>query len=146
MSKKLQTFGDRPAKYRCWLNPYDFTRASSCPRCEKPTYPRKFPLVIATEGTTAPIVLGLTCKYCSKCELIVAHKNIIESFLYQHFCQHQPEVIGNDFFIVATMELAYWNKVKDTPGPFAEFIPHMADIKEHLFYNCQPAGWYRNEE
>ena len=106
MSKKLQTFGDRPAKYRCWLNPYDFTRASSCPRCEKPTYPRKFPLVIATEGTTAPIVLGLTCKYCSKCELIVAHKDVIEGYLYQHFSQHQPEVIGNDFFIAATMELS----------------------------------------
>jgi hypothetical protein len=119
------------------LNPFTWTRCSKCPRCQKLTYPRKFPLVIAVEGTQAPIILGLTCKYCPKCELIIAHKDVIQPYLLHHFGESQPEVVGNDFFIVATLELAYWNQVKDNPGSLPDFLPQMADIKEHLVYECR---------
>lgn len=47
---------------------------------------------------------------------------------------------------MATMDLACWKTVKDNPGPISEFLPHMADIKEHLNYECRPAGWYKDDE
>ena len=73
-------FGECAPRYTFILNPHVDYRASKCPLCKKTTYERKFPLVILV-AETHPLVLGFTCKYCSRCELIIAHKDALETQL-----------------------------------------------------------------
>ena len=64
--------GRLPGRYSFLLNPYADTRLSKCPQCRRPTHSRKFPLVIHIEGW-GPFILGKTCRYGARCELIIAH-------------------------------------------------------------------------
>ncbi len=145
-SKKKEPFGGLPPRYRCYLNPYSDLRFTKCPRCDKGTYPRKFALVFLFEGGQTPVILGVTCKYCPTCETIIVHKDVVEPFLNQVFHETDPTILEKCYFIVGTVELAYWNKIKDQPPSSEELHAKLADIKEHLHYTYQPAGWYRNDE
>ena len=64
--------GKLPPRYLFILNPYTDARFSKCPRCERPTHLRKFALFILIDDW-GPLVLGKTCRYCTRCELIIAH-------------------------------------------------------------------------
>ena len=83
--------GQLPERYSFLLNPYTDTRLSKCPRCEKPTHPRKFALFIHIEQW-GPLTLGKTCRYCSTCELIIVHQDELEAQLAQTFSQLAPEM------------------------------------------------------
>ena len=73
-----RTIGKGRARYSFILNPYCDVRLSKCPRCDRPTHPRKFALLIHVD-TWGPLVLGKTGPYCSRCELIVAHQDELEA-------------------------------------------------------------------
>jgi hypothetical protein len=102
---------------------------------------RKFALFVHVDGTD-PVVLGKTCKYCSKCELIVAHQDELEELLARQFSVTNPGVIGNDYMVVGTVERSFWKAGMRTPPTMAETFEHMADIKAHLNVEYRPAGWY----
>src|SRR5262249_29715675 len=70
--------GKRPPQYSFILNPYSDVRLSKCPKCERPTHPRKFALVIHIQNW-GPLVLGKTCRYCTRCQLIIAHQDELEA-------------------------------------------------------------------
>jgi hypothetical protein len=48
--------------------------------------------VIRVEGGD-PIVLGRTCKYCSRCGLIIAHKHELKALLAAHYSAINPDVV-----------------------------------------------------
>ena len=85
------TVGKLPRRYTFMLNPFPEARLSSCPGCRKLTYPRKFPLFIHVDGW-GPITQGKTCKYCSKCELIMCDQAELEAQLAYSFERLKPEV------------------------------------------------------
>jgi hypothetical protein len=93
-------------RYAFILNPHAGTRLSKCPRCEKLTYPRKFAFFIHVDGW-GPMALGKTCKYCSRCELIMMHQDELEAELAHSFSQSAPEVIGNKYMVLGTIEKKY---------------------------------------
>lgn len=134
------TLGKNTPKYSFILNPYDEYRASKCPACQKLTYPRKFPLLIFVKDTN-PVALGLTCKYCSWCELIIAHKNKLEEELCIVFTRFDPESIGNEYFVAGTIDRKQW---KNNLGKFTEvnkFLEYATKFKALLNLQFSPGGW-----
>ena len=92
MTKKTQ-LGKLSPRHNFFLNPYSDARFSRCPQCEAKTGQKKVPLVIHVDPHY-PLILNYTCRYCAKCDLLIAHQNEIEGYLAQMFSQRAPEVIG----------------------------------------------------
>ncbi len=86
--------GQRVARYSFLLNPFSDIRLSKCPQCDRSIHPRKFPLVIHVENW-GPIVLGKTCRYCSRCELIMANQDELEAELATCAARLAPDAIGS---------------------------------------------------
>jgi len=100
---KSKNIGKLKPRYSLILNQYADFRASKCIKCDKPTFLRKFALLIHIDDGGL-ITLGKTCRYCAKCELIVVHQNELEDELVYKFEVLQPEIIGNNYFIIGTVE------------------------------------------
>ncbi|HEX2208026.1 MAG TPA: hypothetical protein VHG93_10125 [Longimicrobium sp.] len=82
-------------------------RWSRCPRCEKLTHYRKFPLLIHIDGVGL-LTLGKTCRYCTPCEFIIANQSELEEQLVIT-CEERgfPEQVGNPYTVFATVERAW---------------------------------------
>lgn len=137
--------GRLPPRYSFILNPYEGVRFSRCPKCERLTHLRKFVLLIWVEPSYA-IALGKTCRFCSPCDLIIAHKDKLESVLTAMFEESNPDVIGNDYFVIGTVERKAWREGMQQPKSMDELLGHVANFKEVLTVEYQPPGWYPAEE
>jgi hypothetical protein len=140
MPRKVR-FGQLPPRYRFALNAHADYRASRCPRCNGLTYPRKFPLLIFVHPDEFR-VMDKTCQYCSKCEFIIAHQDELEAELVAHFEQLQPELIGNDYLVVGTVERKVWHEGLNQPQNLVQVLPHTADFKKFVEIEYEPGGWY----
>ena len=129
MAKKQ--FGQLPPRYTFALNPYSDVRFSKCPKCSRATYLRKFPLLIHVDEFGS-FVLGKTCRYCPKCEIIIAHQDELEAVLTGMFSERKPEVIGNDYIVIGTVRKDQWRKRLDQEGTMEEIRPYTADIKKYV--------------
>jgi len=136
------SIGKLPQRYSFLLNPYTDARLSRCPKCGKATHLRKFALFIHIEQW-GPLALGKTCRYCSQCELIMAHKDELEAQLAQSFSQRAPEVIGNEYLVIGTVEKKAWEAGRSGPGQhLAEMLKHVAQFKDYYDLHYEPGGWY----
>jgi hypothetical protein len=137
-----QRIGKLPPRYGFMLNPFSEMRLSSCPKCDKLTYPRKFALLIHVEGW-GPFVFGKTCKYCSRCELIMAHQDELEWELANTFERLAPDVVGNEYFVVGSVERKTWKAglAGDAPQSLDEALQHTADFKRYHDLRYDPGGW-----
>lgn len=143
---KNTKIGKLPPRYSFILNPHEGTRLSACPRCEKLTYPRKFAFLIHVDAW-GPMALGKTCKYCSRCELIMMHQNELEAELTISFGRIAPEMIGNEYMVLGTIEKKVWQaRLKGEGSEFGEILKHAADFKKVYNLDYRPAGWYPADE
>ena len=143
---KPKNIGKLKPRYSLILNQYADFRASKCIKCDKQTFLRKFALLIHIDDSGL-IALGKTCRYCAKCELIVVHRNELEAELADKFQVLKPEIIGNDYFILGTVNKKFWqNEMREQSASFEELIKNTADIKKYLDFEYQPAGWYFDGE
>ena len=145
----LDRLGALPKRYKFILNPHVDLRLSTCPKCERLTYPRKFPLFIHIGGTAPGWfagVIGKTCKYCPKCEIIMAHQDELEPLIEAQRTVMAPDAANKEYLVVGTVELKFWKKSLTEPQTMAEMLKHTAQFKDHLTLNYRPAGWYRNDE
>lgn len=146
MAKPKKTrLGKLKPRYTFILNPYPNERISTCTNCRKPTHPRKFPLVIGVEDFGI-LTLGKTCRYCAKCEIITAHQHELEHELAYNFETRAPELIGNPYFVIGTMDKKQWQKSLTDPVAQKEAFDYMADFKEVLDLVIEPGGWYFDGE
>lgn len=142
----MNRFGKLKPRYSLILNQYSDFRASNCVKCEKPTFLRKFPLLIHIEGYEL-VTFGKTCRYCAKCELIVVHQDELEDELVYKFETLKPEIIGNDYFIIGTVDKNFWKKgLSGEPRTLEEILKHTADIRKYLNLEVESAGWYFDGE
>ena len=144
--KKLdrQKLGAKPPRYSFILNPHTNLRFSKCPQCQRQAFARKFPLVVVVQGDTG-YNQGLTCKYCASCELIMAHKQDLDTQV-NYYCEaYRPELLGNAYLVIGTIERSVWKKGIQTPSTVAESFEQIAPIKKYLELEYRPAGWYRDE-
>ncbi|GAB3376796.1 hypothetical protein [Azotobacter armeniacus] len=139
MAKKR--IGKLPPRYAFILNPYADERLSKCPRCQKPTYLRKFALFIHIDEW-GPMALGKTCRYCSQCELIIVHQDELEAQLAHSFSQIAPEVIGSAYLVLGTIDKKLWKEgLAGDGGQLGELLQHVADFKRVLKLAVEPGGW-----
>ena len=134
----MKRLGKQPARYTLFLNPYRDVRFSACPGCGAKTRQRKLPLVIHVDPMDL-IALNKTCRFCPACDLLIVHRDEIEALLAAHFSAHEPEVIGNDYLIIGTLDRSDWRKGCQVPLSLKEMIEHLHDFKESVRFEMQRA-------
>jgi hypothetical protein len=138
--------GKLPRRYSFILNPYPNERLSKCPKCHRPTHLRKFALLIHIDEWGL-MALGKTCRYCTRCELIIAHQDELEAELAYSFRKIAPRVIGNKYMVVGTVEKSIWQSGLTGSGiDIGEVLKHTADFKKVLDLEVEPGGWYPASE
>ena len=139
--KKKPQLGKLPRLYRFFLNPYQDVRFSSCPQCANKTRQRKLPLFIHV-SPKQPVMLNKTCRYCPNCDLLIAHQDEIEDILSRLFTTLNPELVGNDYLVIGTVERATWKRSMQSQLPNQVTIDALHDFKEVVSF--EPAwGWRR---
>src|SRR4029453_14659456 len=120
-------------------------RRKKRPPCQKRARLRKFALFIHIDEW-GPMALGKTCRYCSRCELIMAHQDELEAQLAHSFSQLAPEVRGNEYLVLGTVDKKVWKKgLAGGGGTLSEILEHVADFKRVLKLEVDPGGWYPAE-
>lgn len=138
--------GKLPRRYSFILNPYPNERLSKCPKCHRPTHLRKFALLIHIDEWGL-MALGKTCRYCTRCELIIAHQDELEAELAYSLGKIAPRVIGNKYMVVGTVEKSIWQSGLTGSGiDIGEVLKHTADFKKVLDLEVEPGGWYPASE
>lgn len=137
----MKGFGHLPPRYSFILNHYEHERLSSCPTCRKPMHDRKFALLVHIEDFGF-IILGKTCRYCTPCELIIVHQHELEAELAYKFETLAPKKIGNEYFVMGTVDKKIWQAgLKNPTGNLGDIRKHTADFKEVLELTIDPGGW-----
>jgi len=129
--------GKQPPRYDFFLNTYQDTRFTTCPRCGIKTRPRKFSLVIhVNPGHTT--ILEKICRFCYACGLLIVHQDQLEEQLATQFMTTNPEAIGNDYQVVGTLERAEWNRGKQELLSFEQVREYLHDFKEVIAFQRVP--------
>jgi hypothetical protein len=132
--------GKRPPQYSFILNPYRDVRLSKCPKCERPTHLRKFALVIHVQNW-GPLILGKTCRYCTRCQLIIAHQDELEAELVTCLTPRAPEAVGNEYLVIGTMDKKVWQQgLRGSGTTLNEILEQMADFKRVFDLHIE-GGW-----
>ena len=142
--KQNRHLGKLPPCYTLIKNPDSDYKASKCPLCQKQTFKRKFALMIFVKDTY-PLTQGLTCKYCAKCELIIADQEALETELCILFEKIDPSKVGHDYFIAGTMDKKAWKKNIGKETDFGDMLEYVSDFKTIRELHCQPGGWYKDD-
>jgi hypothetical protein len=133
--------GKLPPRYAFLLNPYTDVRLSKCPRCERLTHLRKFPLFIHVEGW-GPLVLGKTCRYCTSCELIMVHRDELEAELERGPAHVTPGGGDSRYLVLGTVDRKVWQKGLEGSGtPMEDMLAHTSDFKKQFELHVEPGGW-----
>ena len=141
--KTITQFGKQPPQYRFFLNPYQDVRFTSCPQCNSKMHQRKLPLVIHVDPMNL-LLLNKTCRYCPHCDLLIAHQDDVEHFLASFFTQQKPEVVGNDYLVLGTLDKAVWKRGTQQPLTLQEMLEALHDFKEVVTFKLT-GGWVRDE-
>ena len=135
--------GELPPRYSFLLNQHPDERLSKCPECHRPTHLRKFALLLHVDGWGL-MALGKTCRYCTRCELIIAHQDELEAELANQFSSVAPEVISNNYIALGTVDKRIWQRGLQGSGSLLEeTLKHTAGFKQHLKLKVEPGGWYQ---
>ena len=138
-----QRLGKLPSRYSFALNAHQDERFTRCPLCEQKTRLRKFVLFVYVENA-APMALGKTCRFCTQCELIIAHQDELEHELVVALETRAPEVIGNDYAVLGTVDRKLWRKGLKEDAPIAgDAFDYVADFDKEYDLHVEPGGWGR---
>ena len=131
-----------PKAYNFIINPYPDVRLSKCPFCDGKTGQRKRPLVVHIDPQQL-ISLNYTCRFCKKCDLLMAHKDEIEHLLTTLFQQHNPTLIGNEYLIMGTIERKIWQASMKLPMMPQEMLSYLQVFKEvYTELRMLQQGWF----
>ena len=136
---QLDGINSERRRHYFFLNPYEDTAFTKCPKCEDKTKIRKFPLVIHID----PQQLLLLNK---KCDLIIAKKSELQSLMVASFEESKPEIIGNNYLVMGVAERKDWLEAKKGKMPQSETIERMLVFKDVLNFEPVRAGWYHEDE
>lgn len=129
------------ARHYFFLNPYDDTAFTRCPKCEEKTKIRKYCLLIHIEPKHL-FSLNKSCRYCPKCDLIIVRQADLERLLTAICEQHAPDIIGNEYFVFGTMDRKDWKDAQTGQISQQEGIKRTYLFKDVWKFEVSPAGWY----
>ena len=128
-----------PPWHYFFLNPYQDCAFTKCPKCNKKTKVRKYPLVIHIEPAQI-LNLNKTCKYCTECDLVIVKQADIEAQIAACFEMERPSIIGDDYLVIGTLDRPDWKESRgnsDTSNVLAKVHP----FKDMLHFEPLPS-WY----
>lgn len=128
---KPRPLGKQPPRYRFLLNPFRNRRFATCPNCERRTLLRKVPLVIHVDPRN-PVALHKSCRYCPPCDLLIAHQDEVEQELAAIFARRAPELVGNSYLALGTLDRDVWRRGVDKPLAVQEMLEQLHDFIEVL--------------
>jgi hypothetical protein len=141
MAVARERLGKPPARYSFLLNPYRDVRLSKCPQCGRPTHPRKFVLLIHAEGAS-PLALGKTCRYCTPCELIIAHEDELDAELAHGLARRAPDAVGREYLVLGTVDRKAWQRgLAGGSQPLKEALQHVREFEQVLRLEVDRGGW-----
>jgi hypothetical protein len=76
--------------------------------------------------------------------LLIAHQDDVEHFLASFFMEQKPEVIGNDYLVIGTLDRAVWKRGTQQPLNLQETLEALHDFKEVITFKVT-GGWMRDE-
>lgn len=130
--------GRLPQRYAFFLNPYrDVRFSTSCPGCSGKIRVRKLPLAIHVKDW-GMFILNKTCRYCPDCELLIAHQDDLDAMLTAFFDQQSPDVIGNDYLVIGTVERRVWRRGTKEALSTDELRDALRDFKRHCHFEPAP--------
>ena len=107
-SKKYESqIKTKESHHYFFLNPYEDMAFTRCPKCEEKTKIRKHCLVIHVEPKLLASI-NKSCRYCSKCDLIIVKQTDLEKLLVEICEQNAPGIIGNEYLVFGTMDRKDW--------------------------------------
>jgi len=132
--------GNREHRYYFFLNKYDDIAFTRCPQCNrKTTKERMFCLIIHVDPKNL-FSFNKSCRFCADCGLIIVKKTELENYLADICEKHYPDILGNDYLALGTINRALHRKVKqgnlDANTIIQCFIPF---IGHKIFETC--GGW-----
>ena len=135
-------FGRLKPRYAFVLNPHLNLRCTKCPQCEELNRTRKFPLLIHVERIDL-IALGMTTRFCPKCDVVIVHQDKLEAELANHFGKDGFKVGDTGYLVIGTVDRGAWRKGLQGAGlTVDELRRHTADFRKHLTLEFEPGGWF----
>ena len=133
-------FGKLSQRYRFILNPHTDLRCSTCPECGGKTRVRKVPLVVAVHPDQMATI-NKHCRYCPACDILIAHQDELEHMLVMTFDKRAPEILGNQYLVLGTLEPAAWRN-REKQGVLVANLPESVhDFKGYLNLEYSPSHW-----
>ncbi len=73
----------------------------------------------------------------------MAHQHELEHELAKNFAVLKPDVLGNDYFVLGTVDMSVWRQgMKGNDNGFDTVLEHTADFKKYYDLIVEPGGWY----
>ena len=73
----------------------------------------------------------------------MVHQDELEAELAYSFSKFAPEIIGNEYLVIGTVDKKVWKKgLEGSSGEFGEMLKHIADFKRVYDLHIEPGGWY----
>ena len=69
------------------------------------------------------------------------HQDELEQVLTLTYQKHKPEIIGNEYLVLGTLEPTSWRKREKEPIRFGNVQERVHDFKEYLKVKYIPAHW-----
>ena len=137
--------GQLAPRHTFFLNPYRTARFTRCPLCERQMKARKKPFFVHVDPNL-PVLLNMTGRYCPPCDLLILHQDQVEELLALAVGNAAPELVGNEYMVMGTVERGYWRRHPRQPGTLQETLANLHDFKEVVVIEPAHYGWYPAEE
>lgn len=136
-SGRKRRLGKQPPRHTFFLNPYTDVRFTSCPRCGGKARLRKVPLVVHVDPQEIA-VLNKKCRYCPGCDLLIAHRDELEAMLAFAFSGQRPEVVGNDYLVIGTVDRSVWRRRARTEFLAQDTLDQLHEFKRVVRFELAP--------
>jgi hypothetical protein len=124
--------------HRFFLNPYRDARFTTCPKCGGKTRLRKRPFLVHVDPRNL-LVLNMSGPYCGACDLVILHQDKLESVMVMAVHAQMPEVLGNDYLVLGTIERTYWRHREQLKE--ADIFDYLHDFKDVWVFEPVHYGW-----
>lgn len=139
--KNIPRLGKQPLRYRFFLNPYRDVRFSKCPQCSNKMGQRKLPLFIHIDSKQ-PLLLNRTCRYCSHCDLLIAHRDELDDIITRVFPTLDLKTVSSQYLVIGTVDRADWRRINQNKLSVQATIEALHDFKEVVIFK-PVGGWGR---
>ena len=137
--KAITRLGKQSPRYRFFLNPYRDVRFSKCPQCSNKMGQRKLPLFIHIAPNQS-LLLNKTCRYCSSCDLLIAHQDELDHLITKAFSSLDPKTVSSQYLVIGTVDRADWKRIDQNKLSVQATIEALHDFKEVVIFKPM-GGW-----